>query len=788
LPAPLHKTLLTRFLPFLEWFRGLTLHAVRADAVAGLTVALVLIPQSMAYAQLAGLPPYYGLYAAFLPPMVAALFGSSRQLATGPVAVVSLMTAATLEPLATAGSAEYVAYALLLALLVGLFQLALGVLRLGLIVNFISHPVVNGFTNAAALIIASSQLSKIFRVHADKAEHHYETIYRVVVAALHHTHLPTLGMAALAFAVMYGLRRLDRRIPNVLVAVVVTTVLSWVLQFENDARAGIGQIHSDTAARRLRAFNADVAEKAVFEQLRARGAKDLAPGPELTQMASKHCTRCHAAPVSGPSPLPGLDDDHQVLVNVRTLLRTEGLLPRHFQVVDQKIEADRTDLRLTRLEAVAGPAGQLDFYPAGHVPNGLKGDEALWHISVGNGALDEQNLRLVGGGAVVGTIPEGLPAFRVPKLDWSVMGRLFMMSMIISLLGFVEAISIAKAMAARTQQRLDPNQELIGQGLGNILGCMMQSYPVSGSFSRSAVNLQAGAITGLSNVFCSAVVALVLLFVTPLLYHLPQPVLAAIIMMAVIGLLNVRGFLHAWRAQRFDGLVVLITFVATLYFAPHLEWGIALGVGLSLARYLHATMRPPVADLSLHPDGSLRDANRHRLRRCRHIAAVRFDGPLNFANTSYLEDKVMERVVDLPQLRHVLLVAHGINEIDASGEELLGKLVVQLRKSGYDVSFSGLKDEVLDVLERTGLAQTIGKAHIYPTQQAALDAIHAKAHENSSEDVCPLVEVVYKDAAEHEEPRGLLSLLPPSLRSSPVAAPPPSKPAADKVESETEGG
>jgi len=235
--------------------------------------------------------------------------------------------------------------------------------------------------------------------------------------------------------------------------------------------------------------------------------------------------------------------------------------------------------------------------------------------------------------------------------------------------------------------------------------------------------------------------------------------------MAVIGLLNVRGFVHAWKARRFDGLVVLITFVATLYFAPHLEWGIALGVGLSLARYLHSTMRPPVADLSLHSDGSLRDAGRHHLRRCRHLAAIRFDGPLNFANTSYLEDKVMERVADLPQLRHVLLVAHGINEIDASGEELLGKVVVQLRKSGYDVSFSGLKDEVLDVLERTGLAETIGRDHMFPTQVAALEAIHQQAHENCSEDPCPLLEVVPKDGEPPAMSRGMRSLLPPRWRN-----------------------
>ncbi len=192
-------SILKRMFPFLGWVKELNAASLRADFVAGLTVALVLIPQSMAYAQLAGLPAYYGLYAAFLPPMVASLFGSSRQLATGPVAVVSLMTAAALEPLATAGSQEYITFAILLALMVGVFQLLLGLLRLGLVVNLLSHPVVNGFTCAAALIIASSQLPKIFGVFVDKAEHHYETVFRVLVAAIDHAHWPTMGMAVLAF-------------------------------------------------------------------------------------------------------------------------------------------------------------------------------------------------------------------------------------------------------------------------------------------------------------------------------------------------------------------------------------------------------------------------------------------------------------------------------------------------------------------------------------------------------------------------------------------------------------
>ena len=225
------------------------------DFIAGLTVALVLIPQSMAYAQLAGLPAYYGLYAAFLPPAIAALFGSSHQLATGPVAVVSLMTAAALAPLATAGSTAFIAYAVLLSIMVGLFQLLLGVLRLGLVVNFLSHPVVNGFTNAAALIIATSQLNKLFGVSVDSAEHHYETVWRVLVAATHYTHWPALALAILAIAIMVGMRKINPKIPGVLVAVVLTTVLSWAIGYERNTKVPVERIQSNDIRETIAAFN-----------------------------------------------------------------------------------------------------------------------------------------------------------------------------------------------------------------------------------------------------------------------------------------------------------------------------------------------------------------------------------------------------------------------------------------------------------------------------------------------------------------------------------------------------
>ena len=205
--------MISKIFPFLRWFKDYDGEKARIDILAGITVAMVLIPQSMAYAQLAGLPAYYGLYAAFLPPMVAALFGSSRQLATGPVAVVSLMSAASLEPLATAGSTEFIAYAIIMALTVGCFQLFLGLFKLGLVVNLLSHPVVNGFTNAAAIVIASSQFSKLFGVYVDKAPHHYQTILEVVKSAIHYTHLPTVGMAVLAISIMVILKKINRKIP-----------------------------------------------------------------------------------------------------------------------------------------------------------------------------------------------------------------------------------------------------------------------------------------------------------------------------------------------------------------------------------------------------------------------------------------------------------------------------------------------------------------------------------------------------------------------------------------------
>lgn len=564
------------FIPFLEWAGELrNKDTVRADIIAGITVALVLVPQSMAYAQLAGLPVYYGLYASFLPPMIAAIFGSSRQLATGPVAVVSLMTAAALGPLATTPEA-YLAYALLLAFMVGVFQLFLGLFKLGVLVDFLSHPVVVGFTNAGALIIATSQLGKVFGVSVEREAHHYETVWNTLVAAAGNTHYSTLGMAILAFAIMWGVRRFAPNLPGVLIAVVITTLLAWFTGF--------------------------------------------------------------------------------------------------------------------------GDAG----------------------------------------GKVVGDIPKGLPALVLPAFELTTIWQLIPVAITISLIGFMEAISIAKAMAARTRQRLNANQELIGQGLSNIAASMFSGYPVSGSFSRSAVNINAGAITGFSSVVTGLVVAITLIFLTPLLYHLPQATLAAVIIMAVINLIKVEPIIHAWKAQPHDAVVAVITFVLTLLFAPHLDKGIIVGVLLSLGLFLWRTMRPRFAQLSRYKDGTMRDIRVRHLDTSPVISVVRFDGSLYFASAGYFETKILGVVAANPELKYIILDAEGINQIDATGEEVLHHLWERLQAQGITLIIARMKKQFMDTIRRTGLKEKMGEPTFHSRIGLALNHVWEQLGDSYDRENCPL--------------------------------------------------
>jgi len=566
-----------RLFPFLEWLPMLKdPNVIRADVIAGLTVALVLIPQSMAYAALAGLPAYFGLYIAFMPVMVAALWGSSKQLATGPVAVVSLMSATALATIVGGVALDnpdpdmvmrYISLAMLLTLIIGVFQFSLGFFKLGIIVNFLSHPVIVGFTNAAALVIGLSQLSKIFGVSMPGAAGDHFLSIRIwgVLQQLGETHMLTFIMGMSAFLAMFLLKKYMPKMPGVLVVVAATTLISYFIGYN---------------------------EK---------------------------------------------------------------------------------------------------------------------------------------GGSVVGAIPEGLPAFAVPALNLADFWALLPSAIIISLVGFMEAISIAKAMAAQTRDHIDPNRELIGQGMGNIVGSFFQSYPSSGSFSRSAVNLNAGAKTGFSSVITALVVLITLLFLTPLLYHLPNAVLAAVIMMAVFGLINFSAVKHAWRANVHDGIAAIVTFICTLGFAPHLDKGILIGAGLALGLYLYRTMKPRVAMLGRYPDGTLRDLQVNpNLLIDEDILVLRFDGSLYFANVSYFEDTILEEVSDHQSAKYVLVVGDGINELDASGEEVVHHLMERLRSNGITLVFSGLKKQIFDVVRATHLFDSIGKENFFATEDMALEDIYRR--------------------------------------------------------------
>ncbi len=712
-----------RVLPFTAWMSEWRLTTVKADLMAGVTVALVLIPQSMAYAQLAGLPSYYGLYASFLPPMIAALFGSSRQLATGPVAVVSLLTAVALEPLAQAGTQGYIGYAVLLALMVGAFQFLLGIFRLGVLVNFLSHPVINGFSNAAAIIIATSQLSKLLGVEAETADLHFQTIAKVVAAAIHYPHWPTLVMGLAAFAIMYAMRVLYPHTPNVLVAVVITTMISWLTDFEQKVEVPLKALAVPSAQELVKEFNTTVS---------ARSRLTV----EKNGFSQKSATeRKHGNTEAA------LKATHQV-----------QLLKLQIERMDHQASLLREEIRKLLMEGVAySPIGATGFYPAGELPSEARGDGRTWRMAVGRTPIDINAIPLTAGGKVVGDIPKGLPHVIMPAADVKVVGHLMLFAVIISLIGFMEAISVARVAAAQTGQRVDANQELVGQGLANILGAFTRGYPVSGSFSRTAVNLKAGAFSGLSSVVTSLIVVAALLFFTPLLYHLPQSVLAAIIMMAVMGLINIKGFFQAWRAQWYDGAIAIITFITTLASAPHLERGIITGVGLSLAVFLYKSMRPSVVDLSLGVDHALHDAVAFGLEECRYIDVVRFDGPLFFANASYMEDQIRERRKSKKELKCIIIVADGINDIDASGQEALSFVVDRVRRAGIEISLSGVNESVMAALTRTHLAAKIGEDHFFPTMKSAINAIHARTHKGSEEENCPLRTVVLAENCRLEE-------------------------------------
>ena len=645
----------------------------------------------MAYAHLSGLPVHYGLYVAFVPAILGALWGSSRQLATGPVAVISLMTAAALTPLAVPYSEDFVALALLLALMVGVIQLSLGVLKLGTIVSFVSHPVILGFMNAAAVLIMLSQIDMLLGIPKGRSDVFLVDIWEML-GHLPQTHLPTLAMSLFALALMLGLKRVPRLASvSVLIAVVVTIAVSAIMGFERNARALPEDIVNDQTRALVVAYaNADLRLQA------------------LATNAPRNNARLRQLEPSDPRAASALR--HQIRVE---------------EIDAAVIRAENKErLRLiARLEFQRGPidaAGRAHLYVDAHVATEADADGGRWRIR----KIETGELRLVGGGEVVGEVPRGLPSLRVPPLAFDAIVSLLSAALVIALVAFMESIAMAKAIAAKTRQPIDPNQELIGQGMANVGGAFFQSYPAAGSFTGSAINLQAGAKTGMAMVFNGTFVVLTLLLFTPWLYHLPKATLAVVIVLAVTSLFTPAAVRHCWQASRADGIVAITTFAVTLLAAPHLDKGIIFGTLLAVVLYLYRTVTPRVAQLGRHADGTLRDVLVYpELPTSPRMIALRFDDSLYFANASFFEQAVLDALAAKPGARYVLIVGSGINQMDATGEEVVRHLVERLRASGVRLVFSGLKKQVVDLMRRTGLQALIGEQQFFPTDDQAIVAI-----------------------------------------------------------------
>ena len=531
--------MLERLLPPVTWLRTYNREDLRGDLVAGVTVGMMLVPQAMAYAMLAGLDPVVGLYAATLPLLAYALLGSSRHLAVGPVAMVSLLVMTGCSALAEPRTAEYAGLALLLALMVGVGQLAMGLLRMGFLVNFLSHAVTSGFTSAAAIIICLSQVKHVLGIDLEGGEN---AIGRLIEALsrLGETHLPTAILGGVGIAVLVALRKVAPRVPAPLVVVAAGTLLVYLLR------------------------------------------------------------------------------------------------------------------------------------------------------------LDESGI------ATVGDVPRGLPAFSLPSVTGESLAKLGPTALVIIFVGYMESIAVAQVIAARERQRIDPNQELRGLGLANILAGLFSGYPVTGGFSRTAVNHQAGAKTGLAGVVTAGIVALTLLLLTPLFVYLPNAVLAAIIIVAVVGLIDVRGARELFRIKSVDGVTLAITFVSTL--ALGIETGILVGVGFSLLVFVWQSAHPHTAELGyVAEEGIFRDLSRYPEAQTYPRALIlRVDASLYFANMRFVEECIRRALAEREDIEWVVMQMSGVNDIDASAVHGLSELMQSHREHGIRFACVGMKAHVRDIVERAG--------------------------------------------------------------------------------------
>lgn len=692
--------------PFVRWF-PMPASTLRADVIAGITVAMVIIPQAMAYAALAGLPVIHGLYAAFLPVMVAALWGYSNQLSSGPVVVASLLTVAALGPIAVIGSQEYVALAIVLALLVGLIQLGLAVFRLGELVSFLSQPVILGFINAAAFIIALSQINKLVGIPMDSTGWLLRDVW-AVVSQLEQTHLPTLAMGLGALVLMLVLRAKWPKAPGVMITAVLATLLSWALGYERKTTVSLSAI----ATPEIHALAEPIARaEARIDTLNRQFA-------EIAQRArSLHPTRP--------------DED----TAVAALHARMELIKLEIAQAERRAQANQRALRAFVLERAEGPSGAPVFHARGHIPEGVTVDGTQWRIQ----RVKAGEVRLSSGGEVVGAIPGGLPPLALPQVSLERVIELLPGAFILAVFAFTGVISGARAMATVTKQRVRPNQELVGQGLANVVGSFTACYPVGGALARTAVNLRAGAQTGLASVVTGLVVMVLLLFFTSLLYHMPQAFLAAVLLTAVASLIDFSALKFAWKAHRHDGMAFVVTFVGTLAFAPAIDRGILIGAATAIVLYLYRSMRPRMIELGRHPDGALRDARLYHLPTSEHIIAVRFDGPLYFANVPYFEDALLEIVARSPKARFVLIQGAGISEIDASGQAALRDLVRRLRGNGIAVVLSSLRAPVAAALAATGVLDEVGADQVFRRSDEALETLMQRVIDDDFDAAaCPL--------------------------------------------------
>ena len=545
---------LRQYLPILDWGRSYNRHALSNDMIAAVIVTIMLIPQSLAYAMLAGLPPEAGLYASIVPIMLYAIFGTSRSLAVGPVAVVSLLTASAIGQVAEQGTAGYAVAALTLAGLSGAMLLAMGILRLGFLANFLSHPVISGFITASGILIAASQLKHILGIEAQG--HTLPEILGALVSHLSDIHLPT-----------------------VVIGVSATAFLFWV-------------------------------RKHLKSTLKRMGAPAL-----LADVLTK-----------------------------------------------------------------AGPVGAV-----------VATTGAVWALG-----LSEQGVR------IVGAVPQSLPPLTLPSFSPDLVGALLVPAILISVIGFVESVSVAQTLAAKKRQRIDPDQELIGLGAANIGAAFTGGYPVTGGFARSVVNFDAGAETPAAGAFTAIGLTIAAVALTPLVYYLPNATLAATIIVAVLGLVDVSILKKTWAYSRADFTAVGATILLTLGLG--VEIGVAAGVITSALLHIYQTSRPHVAEVGLVPGTQhFRNIHRHDVITDPSLVTLRVDESLYFVNARFLEDLIQKRVTEGPLVRNVVLMCSAVNEVDFSALESLEEINQRLADMGVGLHLSEVKGPVMDRLKRSHL-------------------------------------------------------------------------------------